>query len=72
MSAIQKVLRIFHIPQLYTIYLNPAAYRNKTAPTVDSLYDESQALMFGGGDTTANVIMVGTFYLCQTLQRLPV
>ena len=31
--------------------------------SANSLYEESQALTFRGGHITANVIMVGTFYL---------
>ncbi|KAI9865057.1 MAG: hypothetical protein M1830_006062, partial [Pleopsidium flavum] len=75
-SHVSNPESLAHLPHSTTIYhllLNPEAYRNKTAPTVDSLYDESQVLMFGGGDTTANVTMIGTFYLLAnpaTLARL--
>lgn len=37
------------------------------------MYEESQALMFGGGDTTAGVIMTGVFYMLKQpalVQRL--
>ena len=52
-----------HSTTIYHLLLNPEAYKSKTAPSGVSLYEESQALMFGGGDTTANVVMIGTFYL---------
>ena len=45
--------------------LDPNLYKSRGPASAKSLYEESQALMFGGGDTTANVIMVGTFYLLQ-------
>ena len=45
--------------------MNAEAYRNKTVPSAGSLYEEAQALMFGGADTVGNTMMVGTHHLLQ-------
>lgn len=53
--------------------MDAEAYRNKTVPSAGSLYEEAQALMFGGADTVGNTLMVGTHHLLQkpaTLQKL--
>jgi len=43
--------------------LNKDAYKNGAVPVAGSLYEESQALMFGGGDTTGNAMMLTAFYV---------
>lgn len=50
---------------IYHRLLDADAYRNKTVPSAGSLYEEAQALMFGGADTVGNTMMVGTHYLLQ-------
>lgn len=45
--------------------MDAEAYRSKTVPSAGSLYEEGQALMFGGADTIGNALMVGTHYLLQ-------
>ena len=55
-----------HSTTIFNLLINPDAYKSKKAADARSIYEESQALMFGGGDTTANVIMIGTFYLLKT------
>ncbi len=55
-----------HLPHQMTIFhrlLDKEAYRSNTVPSSGSLYEEAQALMFGGGDTTGNTLMLGTFQL---------
>ncbi|KAJ9663462.1 hypothetical protein H2201_005670 [Coniosporium apollinis] len=55
-----------HLPHQMTIYhrlLDKEVYRSNTVPSPGSLYEEAQALMFGGGDTTGNTLMLGTFHL---------
>jgi cytochrome P450 len=55
-----------HLPHNMTIYhqlMDREAYRTNTVPSEGSLYEEAQALMFAGSDTTGNALMVGTFYL---------
>jgi cytochrome P450 len=52
-----------HKTTIYHILLDPSSHKSRGPASAKSLYEESQALMFGGGDTTANVIMIGTFYL---------
>ncbi|KAL4944118.1 hypothetical protein BDV06DRAFT_233850 [Aspergillus oleicola] len=54
------------LPHKTTIYhelLKPEAYKAGTAPSSGSLYEESQALMFGGADTTGMTLMHGSFYI---------
>lgn len=54
------------LPHQMTIYhrlMDEEAYRNHTVPCVGSLYEESQTLMFAGGETTGSTLMVGTYYL---------
>jgi cytochrome P450 len=48
---------------VYHRLLDPEAYRTKTVPSEGSLYEEAQALMFGGADTVGNTLMVGTHRL---------
>lgn len=55
---------------IYHRLMDAEAYRNKTVPSAGSLYEEAQALMFGGADTVGNTIMVGTFHLLQQTDKL--
>jgi len=51
------------LPHSTTIYhqlLDRDNYRDKRTPDPGSLYEESQALMFGGADTTGTTLMHGT------------
>ncbi|KAL4734950.1 cytochrome P450 [Aspergillus similis] len=60
------------LPHKTTIYhelLRPEAYRTNTQPSKGSLYEESQALMFGGADTTGMTLMHGCFYILQEKSR---
>jgi cytochrome P450 len=53
--------------------MDAEAYRNKTVPSPESVYEEAQALMFGGADTVGNTLMVGTHRLLQrseTMEKL--
>jgi cytochrome P450 len=55
-----------YLPHSMTIYhqlLDKEAYRMNTAPSEASLYEEAQALMYAGSDTTGNTLMVGTFHM---------
>ena len=55
-----------HLPHSMTIYhqlMDKEAYRTNTVPSEGSLYEEAQALMYAGSDTTGNTLMVGTFHL---------
>jgi cytochrome P450 len=58
---------------IYHRLMDPDAHRDKQIPSADSLYEEAQALMFGGTDTVGNTLMVGAFHLLKhpgTMQRL--
>ncbi|KAL2819577.1 cytochrome P450 [Aspergillus cavernicola] len=58
--------KLENLPHNTTIYhelLRPEAYKAGTAPSSGSLYEESQALLFGGADTTGMTLMHGSFYI---------
>ena len=58
---------------IYHILLDPTSHKTQGPASAKSMYEESQALMFGGGDTTAGVVMTGVFYLLKQpalVQRL--
>ena len=52
---------------IYHELLSPEANKGSPLPSAGSLYEEAQALMFGGSDTTGNTLMLGTFYLLESL-----
>lgn len=68
--------RLKQLPHNMTIYhrlMDPKAFRDGTVPSAGSLYEEGQALMFGGADTVGNTLMVGFHHLMQqplALQKL--
>ena len=43
---------------------------NHASPSNISLYEESQALFFGGADTVGNTLMNATFYLARNPEKL--
>lgn len=54
------------LPHSTTIYhemLRPEAYRSNVLPNAESLYEESQSLLFAGTDTIGATIMHGSFYI---------
>jgi cytochrome P450 len=51
---------------IYHQLMSPEAYKAGTVPSAGSLYEEAQALMFAGADTTGNTLMLGTFYLLRS------
>jgi cytochrome P450 len=64
--------KLKHLPHNMTIYhqlMDREAYRTNTVPSEGSLYEETQALMFAGSDTTGNALMVGTFHLLKQPDR---
>lgn len=57
------------LPHNKTVYhqlLDQDNYRDKSVPDPGSLYEESQALMFGGADTTGTTLMHGTFCILKS------
>jgi cytochrome P450 len=69
----EKLKLLPHNMTIYHRLMDADAYRNKTVPSADSLYEESQALLFGGADTVGNTLMVGTHHLLheqKVLQKL--
>ncbi|KAL1612220.1 hypothetical protein SLS60_000444 [Paraconiothyrium brasiliense] len=65
----EKLKALPHNMTIYHRLLDADAYRDKTTPSAGSLYEEAQALMFGGADTVGNTIMVGTYYLLQNPEK---
>jgi cytochrome P450 len=60
-------------PIIYHHLLDPDAHKSRKIPSPASLYDEAQALLFGGTDTVANALMIGTFHILDnpdTLRKL--
>lgn len=55
---------------IYHRLMDPEAYRTNTVPPPGSLYEEAQALMFAGGDTTGNTLMIGSFHLLRQSETL--
>lgn len=51
---------------IYHELLSTEASKGAPLPSAGSLYEEAQALMFGGADTTGNTLMLGTFYLVES------
>jgi cytochrome P450 len=50
-------------PIIYHRLLDPEAQKGHPIPNATSLYEEAQALMFGGGETVVNTLMVGVFHI---------
>lgn len=48
---------------IYHRLLDKVASKGAPTPSAESLCGEAQALVFGGGDTTGNTLMVGTFHV---------
>ncbi|KIY03562.1 uncharacterized protein Z520_00253 [Fonsecaea multimorphosa CBS 102226] len=54
---------------IYHRLLDPEAHKGQPIPDKQSLYEEAQALMFGGGDTVGNTLMVGFNHILQPSNR---
>lgn len=50
-------------PIIYHRLLDHDAHKGHPIPDATSLYEEAQALMFGGSDTVGNTLMVGFFHI---------
>ena len=48
---------------IYHALMDKEAYKSGKVPSAGSLYEETQALVFGGSDTTGNALMVLSFHL---------
>ena len=62
-----------HNTTIWNELLRPELHPDGRVPDVGSLFEESQALMFGGADTTGTTLMHGTFEILQrpdVVQRL--
>jgi cytochrome P450 len=53
-------------PTIYHQLLKSELHPNGVVPEADELFEESQALMFGGADTTGTTMMHGCFHLLKT------
>lgn len=68
-SANPEILKDAPHPIIYHRLLDIEAHRGQPTPDRQSLYEEAQALMFGGGDTVGNTLMVGFYHLLQPTHR---
>lgn len=59
----EKLKLLPHNMTIYHRLMDPEAHRDKRIPSAESLYEEAQALMFGGTDTVGNTLMLGAFHL---------
>jgi len=50
-------------PIIYHRLLDPETYKGREPPSRLSLYQEAQALMFGGGDSVGNTLMIGFHHI---------
>ncbi|OAP63259.1 hypothetical protein AYL99_02486 [Fonsecaea erecta] len=64
-TANPGVLKEAPHPIIYHRLLDPEAHKGQQIPNKQSLYEEAQALMFGGGDTVGNTLMVGFNHILQ-------
>ncbi|KAF2849812.1 cytochrome P450 monooxygenase-like protein [Plenodomus tracheiphilus IPT5] len=66
----EKLKLLPHNMTIYHRLMDPEAYHDKIIPSAGSLYEEGQALMFGGADTVGNTLMVGTFHLLKQSDKM--
>ncbi|KAL1963324.1 hypothetical protein VTN77DRAFT_8445 [Rasamsonia byssochlamydoides] len=59
----ENLKKLPHSTTIYHELLRPEAYRSGTAPDAGSLYEEAQALLFAGADTTGTTLMHGCFHI---------
>jgi cytochrome P450 len=66
----EKLKLLPHNMTIYHRLMDPEAHRDKQVPSAGSLYEEAQALMFGGTDTVGNTLMVGAFHLLKHPEKM--
>ncbi|CAN9450796.1 unnamed protein product [Alternaria alternata] len=66
----EKLKLLPHNMTIYHRLMDPEAHRDKQIPSAGSLYEEAQALMFGGTDTVGNTLMVGAFHLLKHPEKM--
>lgn len=52
-----------HSTTIWNELLRPDLHPDRRVPDAESLFEESQALLFGGADTTGTTLMHGTFHV---------
>ena len=57
-----------HSTTIWNELLRPDSYPDGRIPDTESLFEESQALLFGGADTTGITLMHGTFYVLKDME----
>ncbi|USP72789.1 uncharacterized protein yc1106_00063 [Curvularia clavata] len=66
----EKLKLLPHNMTIFHRLMDPEAHKDKQVPSAGSLYEETQALMFGGVDTAGNTLMVGSFHLLKEPAKL--
>lgn len=54
---------------IYHSLLDPDSRKQETAPDAESIYEEAQALMFGGADTVGNTLVMTFFQLLKNEEK---
>ena len=65
----EQLKKLPHEMTIYHRLLDKHEYKDKKVPSPLSLYHEAQALMFAGGDTVANALMLGFFHLLRQREQ---
>jgi cytochrome P450 len=60
-----SLLRDAPYPIIYHHLLDPEEHKGQGVPSPSSLYEEAQALLYGGTDTVANALMIGVFHILE-------
>jgi cytochrome P450 len=60
-----QLLELAPHPIIYHRLLDPEANKGGSVPDAQSLYEEAQALLFGGADSVGNTVSIGTYHILQ-------
>lgn len=62
-TANSDILEEAPYPTIYHRLLDPAAQKGNPVPNATSLYEEAQSMMFAGGVTVGDTLMIGHFHI---------
>ena len=66
----ERLKKLPHSTTIWNTLLRPENHPDGRVPDQGSLFEESQALMFGGADTTGTTLMHGSFELLHSKEPL--
>lgn len=64
----EELKKLPHSTTIWNELLRPELHPDGRVPVPGSLFEESQALLFGGSDTTGVTLMHGTFYILKDVE----